>query len=543
MVSDIDPETSKNHLENGENGTKYEKKPNIIEKSFTTTINSFSNTFAQLERIFGFLVKPVVIIGLLVLYHGFLVAAGIHNFRKAAPLIYITLFFWLCFIVVFIVDSELFQRFYARFTAAAERKLSRLRFASVIYNISLLIAVIALLIIDTISDPSRLRGLAGYAFFLVIMFLFSNNKLKINWGTVVSAFSLHFLVAYLILRWNTGKWLFQHIAQLIVKFLDYAQQGTAFVFGFIATPPNICGLTPVFIFTALQTLIYFGAVVALLFYFGVIQAVLKRLSWFMKLLVGTTGVESMNAWGTTFLGMSEAPIMLAPYLGKVTASEMHAILASGFACTSGTVFAAYISLGACPDYLLTSSLMSAPCSLGCAKLLFPETEKTESDEEELEIGHGNKGILESLSAGATAMMIFGYILFPVAYLMGVTGDSEQTLRVAELMGTKTIVNEFVAYKEMGEMQTKNQLLPRSAMIATYALCGFSNICSMGMQIETLGALAPAKKSIIVDVVVRALMAGAIACFMNATVAGILIDNPTFCTVGSGNNGTCFAIPS
>lgn len=279
---------------------------------------------------------------------------------------------------------------------------------------------------------------------------------------------MHYCVALIILKWSTGQWFFQHLAQLIVGFLEYAQVGAQFVFGFIADPPNICDLRPVFIFTSLQTLIYFAAVVALLFYFGIIQVVLSKTSWFMRVLIGTTTVESVNAWACTFLGMSEAPLMIAPYFEKLTDSEIFAVVTSGFACVAGTVFAAYVALGACPIYLLTASLLSAPMSLACSKIMFPETEEPKIKDEDFKLDHhSGKGFFDTLCSAGVALvptvfaigatlvvimsllafldtvmgyigdligyngwtfqMLFGYAFFPLAYLMGVTDDAHQTL--------------------------------------------------------------------------------------------------------------------
>lgn len=456
------------------------------------------------------------------------------------------------------------------------------RFVPLGLKVAFMIGLLAYTIVDSLHNLSRLSGFFAYIFYIVFMFVFSNNRMKINWSVVTSALIMHYCVALIILKWSTGQWFFQQVAQLIVGFLEFAQVGAKFVFGFIAGPPNICNLPPVFIFTSLQTLIYFSAVVALMFYFGIIQVVLKKSTWFMKVLIGTTPVESVNAWACTFLGMTEAPLMIAPYFEKCTDSEMFAIVTSGFACVAGTVFAAYVALGACPIYLLTASLLSAPMSLACSKIMFPETEESKIKEEDFKLDHSHKkGFFDTLCSAGVAMvptvfaigatlvvimsllalldtvmnyigdligyegwtfqMLFGYAFFPLAYMMGITDDVNQTLLVAQLMGTKTAVNEFVAYNNLGILQKENKLAPKSVLIATYALCGFSNFSSMGMSIEFLGGMAPSKRSTISNLVLRALCAGSIACFMNATVAGILVSSPAVCH--AVHNATdCFYIP-
>ncbi|PAV79026.1 hypothetical protein WR25_23015 isoform E [Diploscapter pachys] len=274
----------------------------------------------------------------------------------------------------------------------------------------------------------------------------------------------------MVLRWGWGAQRFEDLARTIVKFLDYTKEGTKFVFGFVANPPNVCGMFPVFVFSVLQTLIYFGSIVAVLYYYGIIQFVLRQVATLVRATLTTTAAESLQACACVFLGMTEGPLLIQPYIDKMTASELHAILTSNFSCIAGTLFAAYISLGACPNYLLSSSIMSAPGSLACSKLLFPETEESHlKDIKDLELPRGSETTaLECLSNGASAtvqivfsiganllvviaflaffddvigylgelvgiyglsfQMLLGYLFFPLAYLMGVTDDLNETLQ-------------------------------------------------------------------------------------------------------------------
>ncbi|KAF1752715.1 hypothetical protein GCK72_019270 [Caenorhabditis remanei] len=545
------------------------KKNGILEQSFTVTKGTFENNANILQRLiqkcspfFG----PAAILVFLLIYHGYLIAAGIHNYSKAAPLIYVTLFFWLCFIINFLVGTRYFKIIYDNLATKLDDFAKRRKFVPITIKLAFAGALLAYTVIEALSQPTRLTGFGGYVFFLVFMVLFSHRPRKINWNIVTSALIFHYCLAIIILQWSTGRWFYEQLSKLIVGLLEYAQVGAKFVFGFIAGPPNICDLAPVFIFTSLQTLIYFSAVVALLFYFGIIQVALKKSTWFMKVLIGTTPVESVYSWACTFLD-----------------SELFAVLTSGFSCTGGTVFAAYVALGACPESILTASLLSAPMSLACSKLMYPEEEETKIKEEDFELDHENdKGFFDTLCSAGVALvptvfaigatlvvvmsllalldevffyigdligydgwsfqMLFGYAFFPLAYMMGITNNSDQTLLVAQLMGSKTAVNEFVAYDKLGQLQKDNKLDPKSVLVATYALCGFSNFGSMGIQMEVIGGLAPGKKTAASKVMLRALCAGAIACFMNATVAGILISNPVVCSSASVNS-TCFKIPS
>ncbi|CAI5451259.1 unnamed protein product [Caenorhabditis angaria] len=557
---------------------------NIIGESMEFTNKSLENNMNFIQKIVKFC-QPYFGLGaflaFLIVYHGWLVAAAIHNFTKASPMIYITIFLWFCFVLNLAVNTSQFRKVYDDLEKRLDSLAQRKKFVPISIKICIIVALLAFTIIMSLNDFSRLSGFSAYVFFILFMFIFSNNRKLINWNIVTNAFIMHYCLAIIILQWSTGQWFFQQVAKLIVGFLEYAQEGAVFVFGFIASPPNICNLRSVFIFTSLQTLIYFGAVTAILFHFQIIQTVLIKAKWFMKILIGTTTIESVNAWACTFLGMTEAPMMFAPYISSLTDSELCTILTSGFACVAGTVFAAYVALGACPIYLLTASILSAPCSLACSKIMFPETEETKLKDEDIHIAHrSNKSLLDAVCSAGCAMvpivfaigatllviisllalldtvmgyigdligfegwtfqMLFGYAFFPLAYLMGVTDDVQQTLMVAQLMGTKTAVNEFVAYNKLGELQKNNILHPKSVLIATYALCGFSNFSSMGMQIEFIGGMAPNRRNAISNMMLRALIAGSIACFMNATIAGILVSSPIICHPTS--NSTCFEIP-
>ncbi|EFP00372.1 hypothetical protein CRE_18896 [Caenorhabditis remanei] len=549
------------------------KKNGILEQSFTVTKGTFENNANMLQRLIQKCSPYFGIAALLVfllIYHGYLIAAGIHNYSKAAPLIYVTLFFWLCFIINFLVGTRYFKIIYDNLATKLDDFAKRRKFVPITIKLAFAGALLAYTVIEALSQPTRLTGFGGYVFFLVFMVLFSHRPRKvqsyllkrsvkaqiiscfqINWNIVTSALIFHFCLAIIILQWSTGRWFFEQLSKLIVGLLEYAQVGAKFVFGFIAGPPNICDLAPVFIFTSLQTLIYFSAVVALLFYFGIIQVALKKSTWFMKVLIGTTPVESVYSWACTFLGQSEAPLVIRPYLEKLTGkSEVR------FRCIS--------------SYQILNYLLSLQVDFHVP-------------EEDFELDHENdKGFFDTLCSAGVALvptvfaigatlvvvmsllalldevffyigdligydgwsfqMLFGYAFFPLAYMMGITNNSDQTLLVAQLMGSKTAVNEFVAYDKLGQLQKDNKLDPKSVLVATYALCGFSNFGSMGIQMEVIGGLAPGKKTAASKVMLRALCAGAIACFMNATVAGILISNPVVCSSASVNS-TCFKIPS
>nr|CAD2141926.1 unnamed protein product [Meloidogyne enterolobii] len=401
------------------------------------------------------------------------------------------------------------------------------------------------------------------------MVLFSHNASKIVWHPVIFGFFLQFALGLCILRWEWGSTMFNKFADSVLVFLEFTHNGTDFVYGFVSSPPNICGMEPIFAFRGIQVVVYFGSVVALLYHFGILQFVIKKMAWFVQLTLKTTATESLNACACVFFGMSEAPLLIRPYLEKMTASELHSVMTTGFSCIAGAVFATYISFGACPRYLLSATVMSAPGSLACSKILYPETEQSQLvNVEDLELPKGEEtNMLESVSNGAVMaiqlvvaiianLIVFlallallnsvlgwmgelvgqqgwsfelflGYLFFPLAFVMGVTNPGE-TFIVAQLMGTKTALNEFVAYKQLGQLVKQDKLSPRSAMIATYALCGFSNFTSIGIQLGTLGGMAPSRKRLLSQLALRSLLAGCISCFLTASLAGVLIDQPILC---------------
>ncbi|CAJ0576564.1 unnamed protein product, partial [Mesorhabditis spiculigera] len=535
-------------------------------------------------------ISILVLLAFLGLYHGWLIAAIVHDAKKVEPMIVITGILWAGVIYYQVIKRFFGEAIYRSVFEPAIHvggKIWQFIGFQILFYMLILGLILGFLVWDTWKDHKRLTGLGGMACFIVLMWILSNNRARIRWRPVIWGFFLQFCLGLLVLRWDWGNQTFNRISNQIVKFLDYTNNGTSFVFGFIADPPNICdpnnpstAISGAFAFTSLQVVVYFGSIVALLYYYGVIQFILKIMAWFMTITLGTTATESLNACACIFLGQSEAPLLIKPYLEKMTASELHAVMTSGFSCIAGSLFAAYIAFGACPTYLLSATVMSACGSLACSKILYPETEESKlKDVSDLELPKGEESNpLECISNGAVAavelvlaivanLIVFlallafidnifdyagevigysgwsfqkslGYVFFPLAYVMGVTENSDETLRVAQLMGTKTALNEFIAYQNLGTMVAKGELSPRSAMIATYALCGFSNFSSIGIQLGVLGGMCPQRKQVFARVVLRALLAGCISCFFTACVAGILVENPTHCDRAGGSQA-CF----
>ncbi|KAI3417979.1 hypothetical protein GPALN_010576 [Globodera pallida] len=532
------------------------------------------------------LINAFILLIILFLYHALIGFALFHNFNKAATLFTITVFGWL-----YVIYQQLLSPFLKRQKLVGQIKMQLLEHWTQLKANAIMTRLfygfaaglpILFVVWDTRHNLERLSGLFGLIVFLIVMCLISHKPTKVNWRPVLWGFLLQFIFGIMVLRWEYGARKFVDLSNMAILFLDFTKNGTDFTYGFLSAPPNICGMEPVLAFQTIQVIIYVGAIVSVLYFYGIVQAVLKRMAMLMQLTLGTTATESLNACACVLLGNAESPLLIRPYIEKMTASELHAVMTTGFSCIAGAVFAAYISFGACPRYLLSAAVMSAPGSLACSKLLYPETEKSSvKNVKDLELPPSKESnALECISNGSlmsvhliTAVcanlvsfmaimalfnaivgyvgtligytdwsleLFLGYTFFPVAYMIGVTENAEQTFLVARLLGVKIVINDFMAYQRLGVMLKQNLLTPRSAMISTYALCSFSDFIAAGIQLAVLSEMAPTRRTLIARLVLRALLAGCISCFMSAAIAGILIEVPVACKPSGGDGGAkCF----
>ncbi|KAF5294327.1 hypothetical protein FQR65_LT10780 [Abscondita terminalis] len=398
------------------------------------------------------------------------------------------------------------------------------------------VAVIAYLIVDTAGDRQRLMPLSGLVIFLVLGWLFCKHPGHINWRPIIWGLILQFVFGLITIRWETGRNIFECVGNKTTTFLNYATDGAAFVYGDLLVYKEA-----VFAFQALSTIYFLGFMINILYHYEIMQKVVVTIGEFLKSVLGTTICESVNSASNIFLGMSEAPLLLKPYLEDLTASEIHSIMASGFATVSGTVLAAYISFGANASHLITASVMSAPAALCYSKLVYPEIEETKATKESIQLLKSEyTSALDAASKGASMALelvlgitanliafislvyfvngvlswmgalvgydgadawsietVLAYVFMPVSYIMGVPWKECDS--VGKLIGIKTAVNEFAAFKEMGKMTLK----PRTKVIATYAICGFSNPGSIGIMISALTMLMPKKRDIVTSLVMRA----------------------------------------
>ncbi len=423
-----------------------------------------------------------------------------------------------------------------------------------------------------------LRGLLGIAAMLGLAWLFSVKRKAINWRLVGIGMGLQLLLAILVLKVPGVKEVFGFIADGFVALLAYAGAGAEFVFGGLVGDPESFGY--IIAFQVLPTIVFFSALTATLYYLGVLQKVVYGFAWLMQRTMGLSGAESLAAAGNIFLGQTEAPLLVRPYLERMTRSEIMALMTGGMATIAGGVFAAYVGYlgGTDPEmqrkfakHLLTASIMSAPAALVVAKMLVPETQQVNQN---LDVPRDKMGVnlLDAISIGITdglklavnvgvmllvftALMemlnaavsgliggptglddmvvkvtdgrftfnlqfLMGMVFAPIAWLLGV--PMEDMVLIGQLLGEKTIINEFVAYGYMGEAKAAGRLLnEKSIIIATYALCGFANLASIGIQIGGIGALAPNQRKTLSELGILALIGGTLAAFLTAVMAGVI----------------------
>ncbi|XP_067649250.1 uncharacterized transporter HI_0519-like [Haliotis asinina] len=439
--------------------------------------------------------------------------------------------------------------------------------------------MLALIIYTVWAVPSNLVSLAGIVTFIIILFLSSSNPTQVRWRPVLGGFTLQFYFAVIILKWDIGYKVFQFLGQEIQKFLSFTDYGSKFVFGDKY-------IDHIFAMKVLPVIVFFSCFISILYYLGIMQFVIGNIAFVMRTLLGTTAAESLCAAGNIFVGQTEAPILIRPYLTLMTRSELHAVMVGGFATIAGGVLAAYVSFGVPAEHLLCASVMNAPCALAVSKLLYPETEKSKLEDidevEEEEDENKPRNFLEAAAAGASSSIclvaniaanliaflallafinavlswfggfvcfpqlsfekICSYVFMPVAYLMGVEWNDAGV--VGELVGIKTFLNEFVAYKELAKFISNREdckdgtvISRRSEIIATYALCGFSNLSSIGIQLGGLGPMAPKRVKDLAQIVIRALFGGIVACLMTASIAGLLMEDHSSPSVYTCFNGT------
>lgn len=412
----------------------------------------------------------------------------------------------------------------------------------------------------------RFTGILGLVTMLGLAYAFSTNRHAIRLKTVAWGLGLQFVFAVFVLRIDAGRQAFQKAGDVVNRLLSYAFAGSQFVFGELGKQGSHLGFY--FAFQVLPTIIFIAAFFAVLYHYGIMQFIIKITAWVMTRVMGASGAESLNVAASIFMGQTEAPLTIRPFLPDLTRSELMTVMTSGMAHVSGGIMAAYIAFGIEPKHLLSAVIMTAPGTLLMAKMLVPETEKPKTAgrvvmSEEEERTEKEENLLGAVARGTTdglhlalniaAMLIsflalialingimggihnwlgghgifwfpeslekiFGVLFAPVAWVIGIPWHDCPI--VGNLLGTRMVLNELVAFSMLGPQRAV--LDPRSFTIATFALCGFANLSSIGIQIGGIGALAPNKKGELARLGIRAMLAGTMANLMSASIAGMLL---------------------
>ena len=404
-------------------------------------------------------------------------------------------------------------------------------------------------------------GIIGIAAIILVAFIASNNKKHINYRLVVTGLTLQILTAIFILKTSIGLYLFKKISILITSLLDISRAGGEFVFGPLVKQDILAktfgsNYNFIFIFEVIPTIIFICALVSALYYFGILQIIIKMFAWFFNKLLGVSGAEALANSAVAIVGQVESAIIIQPYLPKLTKSEILTIMTGGMACISGSLMAIYANFGINIEYLLAASFMAIPGSFFMSKIFYPEDLKpVTKDTVKIEIKRSEKSLIEAIldgafagariSIGIVAMLIaiisfialidkalgfinddlnlkfiLGWLFTPLVYLLGV--PKEDVFQVAQLLGTKISLNEFIAYVDLSSLTAQHLLSAKSIAIATFILCGFANFGSIAIQVGGLSQMAPDRKSDFAELGFKSMLCGALVSCISGCIIGILL---------------------
>ncbi|XP_074533316.1 sodium/nucleoside cotransporter 1 [Halichoeres trimaculatus] len=531
-------------------------------------INATEDYIKAHSKTFNYVVLAILGAG----YVAYFIAACVLDFQRAIPLVILTS------LAVVVKSYELLNNFMGErisqcFRPAVKCFKVNLKWIKWVFILVVVALLVTWLAVDTRKRPEQLISFGGVIMFVVLIFLFSAHRTEISWRPVFWGLGLQFCIGLFVIRTQPGLIAFDWLGTQVKIFLDYTIEGSAFVFGDLHK--NI------FAFQALPIVVFFSSVMSILYYLGVMQWLILKISWVMQITMGTSPTETLSVAGNIFVGQTEAPLLIRPYLKDMTKSEIHAVLVGGFATIAGSVMGAFIVFGIDAASLISASVMAAPCALAISKLSYPEIEESPSkSNKNINVDCGDEqNVLEAASSGASAsiglvaniaanliaflailafinqafswlgsmvgfpqitfQLVCSYVFMPVAFMMGIPYD--EAFLVAELIGTKLFLNEFVAYQELSVLKAKRLggidevidgerqwISVRSEIITTYALCGFANLSSMGIVIGGLSSICPSKRSTVSSLVLRALITGTCVSLVNACVAGILFVPPLDC---------------
>lgn len=411
---------------------------------------------------------------------------------------------------------------------------------------------------------NEFRGILGIVVLLGIAWAVSSDRRKPPWRTIAWGVGLQVLFAVLILKTSPGKMAFDFIRQGAAKLISFSSDGAVFLFGTlgkqgVSLKALDSSLQPIDLgfsiaFQVLPVIIFFSSLMAIFYHFGIMQKIVQAFAWVMRRTMGLSGAESVAVSANIFVGHVESPMAVRPYLADMTTSELATVMTAGFATVAGSVLAAYIGFGVDAGHLLSASVMSAPAAVVVAKIMFPETASPKTmGHVEHSVDKTTVNIIDAAATGAIQGLkiaaivggmliafisliglvnyflsflntslgeIFGYAFSPIAWCMGV--ESGDMLEVGRLLGTKVAVNELVGYLELMDLHAKGLISERSYTISTYALCGFANFGSIAIAIGGIGSMIPSRRSELARLGLRAMLGGALASWLTASIAGIMI---------------------
>ena len=403
----------------------------------------------------------------------------------------------------------------------------------------------------------RFTGIIGICTLLAIAFLLSSNRKAINLKTVLSGIGLQFFLAFFILGTPFGEPIFRFLDNAITTLVSFSDSGSTFLFKSYVSG-NVHPSLENFAFRTLPTIIFFSSIISVLYHFGVIQKIVRIFAIIFQKTMFISGTESLSISANIFLGQTEAPLMVRPFVDKMTKSELMAVMTGGFATAAGGILAIYVSwlsdIPGIAGHLLTASVMSAPAALVVAKIIYPEVEKSDTmGDLNIDIEQTTTNSMEALGNGATAGLklaaniaamliaflsfvaminylllffdtsmeaILGFVFKPLAWTMGVPWSEAGTLGM--LMGKKIVLTELIAYGDLQKIVAEGQISERTAIIASYALCGFANFGSIGIQLGGIGGMAPGRSKDLAKLVTKAMFGGALASWLTATIAGMIL---------------------
>ncbi|KAF7699151.1 sodium/nucleoside cotransporter 1 isoform X1 [Silurus meridionalis] len=544
---------------NSERVNESEKKSKSFASKIFKPIVATENCLKAHSRIFKYIALGILTAG----YVAYFVAACWMNFQNAIALVVLTSMGVFFTLYEFIKRSkgETIKHFLKPAVSCFKTNLRWIKWCFILVVLGLLVAWIT---VDTRHNPEQLISFGGVCLFVLGLFIFSAKRYAVCWRTIFWGLGLQFIMGLFVIRTKPGFIAFKWLGAQIQTFLNYTHAGSSFVFGSLVE-------SGIFAFQALPIVIFFSSIMSVLYFLGVMQWIIIKISWIMQITMGTSPTESLSVAGNIFVGQTEAPLLIRPYLKDMTKSEIHAVIVGGFATIAGSVMGAFISFGIDASSLIAASVMAAPCALALSKLSYPETEESKfTSEDSIKVhGGGEQNILEAASSGASASvglvaniatnligflailafinaalswlggmvgypeitfeLICSYVFMPVAFMMGIPFN--ECFIVAELIGTKLFLNEFIAYEKLSKLinnrlnginEVGKYISVRSEIISTYALCGFANFSSLGIVIGGMSSICPSRKSDISAIVLRALLTATCVSLVNASIAGLLV---------------------